>query len=148
MKRFLWFLLTMFGTAAAQADGRLYVAGGALSFEQVVERAVAQHPTPGRFFLLVIGPAVRGLSVTAPDELVEHRQRAAAQGAVFLVCQRDLDRQLFTMIDLVPGVNPVRGWPKAGEEEFVPGSLLYKDEDPAQLPPSAEALRRLRATCS
>lgn len=134
--------------AAAQSSGGLYVAGANFSFEQTVERALAQNPSPGRFFVLAIGNAVRGLSPVAAPEIAEVRGQALARGAVFLVCQRDLDRQIFNMLDVIPGVIAVRGWPPPGSNALPVGALHYPDENPQLLPASAEALRRLRATCS
>jgi hypothetical protein len=149
VKRGLWLLLLLaFVGKAAASDGGLYVAGGSFTFETAVERALAQNPTPRRFFLLTVGSAVRGLSVVAPPELAEPRSNALARGAVFLVCQRDIDKQLYTLLELVPGVVAVRGWPEPGSNALPPGALHYSDEDPASLPAAADALRRLRSTCS
>lgn len=147
MKRCVWLLLVLTFAALAR-DGGLYVAGGGSDFKSAVERALAQNPTPGRFFVLAVGPGVRGLSVVAPPELVEVRANALSRGAVFLVCQRDIDKQNFTLLELVPGVIAVRGWPPPGSTALPPGALLYPGEDPDNLPAAADALRRLRATCS
>jgi hypothetical protein len=147
VKRCIWLLLILSFTVAAR-DGGLYVAGGGFTFESAVERALAQNATPGRFFVLMIGPAVRGVSVVAPPEVAEIRSSALARGAVFLVCQRDIDQQQFTLLELVPGVIAVRGWPTPGSTALPPGSLLYPGEDPENLPAAADALRRLRSTCS
>ncbi len=149
MKR--WLILGLWvvaGTASAQGSGGLYVAGGNFDFLQAVERALAQHPTPSKFFVLATGEGVRGLSVVAPPELVEVRNRGAARGAVYLVCRRDIEREAFTLNDLISGVIAVRGWPAPGSNDLPEGINYYRGEDPSMLPSSNELLRRLRSTCS
>lgn len=149
MKRWLGLLLYAIATAAgAQGSGGLYVAGGGFDFAKAIERALAQHPTPSKFFVLATGDAVRGLSVVAPPELVEARNLGAARGAVYLVCLRDIERDLFRLNELVSGVVAVKGWPPPGSNELPEGSSYYRGEDPANLPNSTELLRRLRSTCS
>lgn len=133
-------------SAAAQASGGLYVAGGGFDFGQVGDRAVAQNPQT-RFFLLTTGDAVRYLSLTAPPDLVAVRNRIARGNVVFLVCQRDIDAGTYRLGDLVPGVVAVKGWPAANGPDNLVGNY-YADEEPGQLPTATEALRRLRATCS
>lgn len=149
MKR--WFVLfwcAMAAAVGAQGPGGLYVAGDNFDFAQAVERALAQHPTPSKFFVLATGNAVRGLSVVAPSELVEVRNRGAARGAVYLVCQRDIEREAFQLNDLASGVIAVKGWPAPGSADLPEGTKYYRGEDPANLPASTEVLRRLRSTCS
>lgn len=136
------------GAAFAQGSGGLYVAGGNFDFTQALERALAQHPAPSKFFVLATGGAVRGLSVIAPPELVEVRNRGAARGAVYLVCQRDIEREVFQLTDLVSGVVAVKGWPAPGSSELPEGTNYYRGEEPSNLPGSTELLRRLRSTCS
>lgn len=148
MKRLLFLLLFAMATAAGAQGGGLYVAGANFDFTQTVERALAQHPTPSKFFVLVVGDAVRGLSVVAPPELVEIRNRGAAHGAVYLVCRRDIEREVFALNDLVSDVIAVRGWPPPGSNELPEGTNYYRNEDPSNLPKSTELLRRLRSTCS
>ncbi len=138
----------VFATASAQSEGGLYIAGGNFDFTQAIDRAVAQHPTPSKFFVLTVGDAVRALSVLAPPELVEARNLGAKHGAVYLVCRRDVERELFRMSELISTVVAVRGWPPPGSDELPPGKNYYPSEDPANLPKSTELLRRLRATCS
>ena len=138
----------MASTASAQGNGGLYVAGGNLDFTQAVERALAQQPTTSKFFVLVTGDAVRGLSVVAPPELVEVRNRGAARGAVYLVCRRDIEREVFRLTDFVSGVVAVRGWPPPDSNELPEGTSYYRGEDPSLLPSSTELMRRLRSTCS
>ena len=134
--------------ASAQSAGGLYVAGDNFDFTQAVERALAQHPSPSKFFVLATGDAVRGLSVVAPPELVEVRKRGAARGAVYLVCRRDVEREAFQLTDLISGVVAVKGWPAPGSAELPEGSKYYRGEDASNLPGSTEVLRRLRSTCS
>ncbi len=98
--------------------------------------------------MLATGNAVRGLSVVAPPELVEVRNRGAARGAVYLVCRRDVEREAFQLTDLISGVVAVKGWPAAGSGELPEGTKYYRGEDPSNLPSSTEVLRRLRSTCS
>lgn len=149
MKRLLVLLLYTLATAAgAQAGGGLYIAGGSFDFSQAIERAVAQNPAPSRFFVLATGDAVRGLSLVASPELVEARNIGAKRGAVYLVCRRDIERELFNLNDLTSGVIAVRGWPAPGSNELPEGSSYYRGEDPSNLPKSSELLRRLRSTCS
>ena len=149
MKRLLvlW-LYAMASAASAQGSGGLYVAGDNFSFTQAVERALAQHLTPSKFFVLATGDSVRGLSVVAPPELVEVRNRGAARGAVYLVCRRDIEREAFSLTDLVSNVVAVRGWPPPGSTELPEGTNYYRGEDASMLPSSTELLRRLRSTCS
>jgi hypothetical protein len=135
-------------TVAAAEGGGLHISGTNFTFSEAVERGVAMNPKSTRFFVLAVGDAVRGLSVVAPPELVEIRNRGAAAGAQYLVCQRDIERGDFSLLDLVPGVVPVRGFPPPGSNELPVAEKYYADEDPANLPESTELLRRLRATCS
>jgi hypothetical protein len=133
--------------ASAQPGGGLYVAGAGFDFPQVADRAVAQNPG-ARFFLLAVGDAVRYLSLTAPEEMVEVRNRVARAHVQFLVCQRDLDAGNYRLADLVPGTVAVRGFPPPGSTALPVDNKFYADENPADLPWSTETLRRLRATCS
>ncbi len=150
MKRWIvlgWYAIAT--AAGAQASGGgLYVAGGNFDFTQAVERALAQNPTPSKFFVLATGDAVRGLSVVAPPELVEVRNRGSARGAIYLVCRRDIEREVFQLDDLVSGVVAVKGWPPPGSNELPEGTNFYRDEDASMLPGSNDLLRRLRSTCS
>ena len=149
MKRLLFLLsYAMVTAASAQGSGGLYIAGANFDFTQAVGRALAQHPTSSKFFVLVVGDAVRGLSVLAPPEVVETRNQGTARGAVYLVCMRDIERGAFQLDELVSGVIPVRGWPPPGSNQLPEGTNYYPGEDPSNLPKSNELLRRLRSTCS
>lgn len=133
--------------ATAQPGGNLYVAGGGFDFPSAAERALAQNPA-SRFFLLATGDAIRYLALTAPEELVEVRNRVARGNVQFLVCQKDLQAGEYRLLDLVPGTVAVRGFPPPGSTALPLDNKYYADEDPALLPWSGETLRRLRATCS
>lgn len=151
MIRSLLALLTLLTVTAASAQsgpagGNLYVAGSGFDFPSTAERAVAQNPGT-RFFLLAIGDAIRYLTLTAPPELVEVRNRVARTNVQFLVCERDLQNG-YRLGDLVPGTVAVRGFPPPGSTALPIENKFYADEDPANLPWSTETLRRLRATCS
>ncbi|MEP6607449.1 MAG: hypothetical protein ABJA83_02085 [Burkholderiaceae bacterium] len=149
MKFLLTAMLGLLATGAgAQGSGGLYIAGGTFDFARTIERAIAQSPSGSRFFVLATGDAVRALSLLAADEAVEARNLGAQRGAVYLVCQRDIEREVIRTNDLASGVIAVRGWPAAGSDELPEGTLYYRNEDPANLPKSTELLRRLRATCS
>jgi hypothetical protein len=63
-----------------------------------------------------------------------------------MVCQRDVDHRRVNPAQLAPGVVAVRGWPAAGGAAA--GARYFPGENPAALPASDEALRRLRSTCA
>jgi len=149
MLRWLIVLLTSLAlsSASAQSGGNLYVAGAGFDFPATSERALAQNPN-SRFFLLVVGEAIRYLSLTAPADVVDVRSRVARGNVQFLVCQRDLAMTGYRLGDLVPGTVVVRGFPPPGSSALPVEDKYYADEDPASLPWSTETLRRLRATCS
>jgi hypothetical protein len=133
--------------ALAQSEGGLYIAGDGFSFRQAAEHGMAQNPGGGRFFLLTLPPDTSALTVTATGALAAVRDRVVASNGVLLVCQRDIDNGKINASNLVPGVVPVRGWPTVGAAELVNGRY-FPGENPANLPESNDALRRLRATCS
>lgn len=144
-------LACLVGTGAVAADppeGGLYIAGAGFDFRVAVERGIAQNPGPNRFFVLALPPTSAALSQLANDELVALRNRARSAGAVFLVCQRDVDAGRVTLSDLISGVVIVRGWPPPGSNELPPGVRYFANENPADLPAGNEALRRLRSTCT
>ena len=134
--------------ASAQAEGGLYIAGYGFSFEEVADRAIAQNPDGQRFFLLSLLPEANALTATAARSLVAARDRVLAANGVLLVCQRDIDDGLINAASLAPRVVAVRGWPPAGSPELPLGERYIKGENPANLPASNLALRRLRSTCS
>lgn len=141
--------VTFAAPASAQpAEGGLYIAGAGFDFRVAVERGIAQNPGPNRFFVLALPPTSAALSQLANDEQVALRNRARSAGAVFLVCQRDVDAGLVTLNDLIPGVVIARGWPPPGSSELPHGVRYFPNEDSANLPASNEALRRLRSSCS
>jgi len=134
--------------AAAQSEGGLYIAGNGFTLEQAVTRGLAQNPDGQRFFMLVLPPNTRALTMTAPETLVAVRNRVLAGNGQLLVCQRDIDNGQVDPINLLPGVVAVRGWPLPGSNALPEGQKYYANENPATLPQATEALRRLRATCS
>ena len=134
--------------ASAQTEGGVYVAGNGFTFQQAAESAIAQNSGSQRFFVLAVPPETNALTTNAPAQLVALRNRVIAAGGVLFVCQRDLDSGKIAAGTLAPGVVAVRGFPPAGSTALPPGERYFKDENPAELPASNEALRRLRTTCS
>jgi hypothetical protein len=136
------------GPAAARSEGGLYVAGYGFGFEEVARRAIEQNAGGGRFFVLVLPEEAGALTNRAARRLVAARDRVVAANGVLLVCQRDVDEGRIDPAGLVPSVAAVRGWPPPGGAAVPPGERHVAGEDPAALPASDTALRRLRATCS
>jgi hypothetical protein len=136
-------LLALPLTALAQDEGGLYIADRQFSFERVAQRAMTANPNGQRFFVLAVPPQAAAMTRNAPADLAALRDRVAAAGGVLLVCERDAASGALGGA-LAPGVVTVRGFtPALGADQ-----RYYPDEDPARLPASNEALRRLRATCS
>lgn len=127
----------------AQDEGGLYIADRQFTFERVAQRAIAANPNGQRFFVLAVPPQAVPMTRNAPADLAAQRDRVAAAGGVLLVCERDVKSGAIGGA-LAPGVIAVRGFTPA----LGPDQRYYPDEDPANLPASNEALRRLRATCS
>lgn len=141
--------MVLAGAAFAQdGGGGLYIAGAGFSFKQAATQGLAKNPGGTRFFVLALPPQTKALALDAPANRVADRNRAASGGAIFLVCQRDVDTGAVVLSKLIPGVVPVRGWPPPGSNELPKGELFYPGEDPSKLPGSVTLLRRLRATCS
>jgi hypothetical protein len=134
--------------AAAQTEGGVYIAGDGFTLEQAATRGLAQNPGGQRFFLLVLPPNTRALTMTAPEPQVALRNKVLAGNGVLMVCQRDIDSGTIDPTNLPPGVIAVRGWPPPGSNELPDGQRYFPNEDPANLPRANEALRRLRSTCS
>jgi hypothetical protein len=128
--------------ALAQDEGGLYIADRQFTFERVAQRALGANPNGQRFFLLAVPPQAQALTRAAPADLATLRDRVTAGGGVLLACERDVKSG--AVGPLAPGVIAVRGFTPA----LGPDQRYYPDEDPANLPASNEALRRLRATCS
>ena len=133
---------------SAPAEGGLYIADAGFSFQVAAERAMAQNPGGRRFFLLSLPPESAALSASAGPVPTVLRQRVAAANGVLLVCRRDLDNGRIAAADLAPGVVAVRGWTSKGDADLPQGQRFFPGEDPASLPASNEALRRLRSACS
>ena len=124
MKRRVFLWLYLIATAAgAQDSGGLYVAGGNFDFTQAVERALAQHPTPSKFFVLATGDSVRGLSVVRHPSWSKSAI-AAPRGGGLLGVWRDIEREAFSLNELVSGVVAVRGWPPPGSNELPRGRTI------------------------
>jgi len=134
--------------AAAQSEGGLYIAGYGFSFQEVAERAISQNTGGQRFFVLALPQEAGALTAQAARPLAAARERVLAANGVLFVCQRDIDEGLINAAALVPGVVAVRGWPAQGGSTMPQGERYFKGEDPANLPASNTALRRLRSTCS
>jgi len=134
--------------ASAQSEGGLYIAGNGFTFQEVADRAIVQNRGGQRFFLLSLPPDTSALAATAARPLVAVRDRVLAANGVLLVCQRDIDSGRIDAAGLAPHVVAARGWPAPGNPEPPPGERYFKDENPAHLPASNEALRRLRSLCS
>jgi hypothetical protein len=134
--------------ASAQSEGGLYIAGAGFSFQAAAERAMAENPGGRRFFLLSLPPESAALSASATGARAKLRSRVVAANGVLLVCQRDIDNGKIRRSGLAAGVVAVRGWPRSGNDAMPDGQRYFVNEDPAQLPASDEALRRLRSTCA
>jgi hypothetical protein len=134
------------GAAHAQDEGGLYIAGAGFTFRQAAERAMAQNPGGRTFFVLALPPETVAITVAASPALTALRERVRAANGVLMVCQRDVDQGRVDGARLATGVVAVRGWPAAGGpaagQRYLPG------ENPAEMPASDEALRRLRSVCS
>ncbi len=132
----------------AQSEGGLYIAGYGFTFQEAADRAIAQNPGGQRFFLLTVPPETQALAASATGSNAAVRNRVLAANGVLLVCQRDIDNGRINAAGLAPRVVAVRGWPPAGSPTLPPGERYFQGENPADLPASNEALRRLRSTCS
>lgn len=136
-------------TAGAQAEeGGLYIAGDGFSFERAASEALGANPAGQRFFLLSLPPETRALETTASGTPAAARDRVIAGGGVLYVCRRDVDTGKVNPAALVPGVIAVRGWPPPGSSALPADARYFPGENPAVLPVSDDALRRLRATCA
>ncbi|MGL6110570.1 MAG: hypothetical protein ACRC2B_10790 [Rubrivivax sp.] len=133
---------------SAQPEGGLYVAGDGFSFQVAAQRALSQNPRGARFFLLSLPPQTAALRASMTGRTATLRQQVRAANGVLLVCQRDIDAGHVDAAELVAGVVVVRGWPPQGSSALPHGQRYFAHENPAQLPASNEALRRLRSTCS
>lgn len=143
-----WIASALPGTALAQDEGGLYIAGSGFSFEQAANRGLAQNPKGQRFFVLALPPNGAALTKAAPKSAAAIRERVTAAGGVLLVCQRDIDNGSLDAVKLVPGVVSVRGFPPAGSNAIPHGDRYFPGENPDHLPRNNETLRRLRAACS
>jgi hypothetical protein len=133
---------------SAQSERGLYIAGDGFTFQQAASHGIAQNPGGRRFFLLSLPPETNALASTATGAPAAVRDRVIAAGGVLLVCQRDIDSGKLNASNLMPGVVAVRGWPSVGSAEATQGGRYFAGENPANLPASNEALRRLRSICA
>ena len=117
-------------------------------YRAAVQQGIAKNPSGQRFFVLAIPPETRALLTTATGPLAATRDRAVAAGAVLFVCQRDIDNGKIAAANLAPGVVAGRGWPPVRTDALPKGARYFNDEDPANLPASNHALRKLRSTCA
>jgi hypothetical protein len=131
--------------ARAQSEGGLYIAGAGFTFEQAAERGLAQNPGGRTFFVLALPPESAALTLAALPALALLRERVRSANGVLMVCQRDIDNRRINAAQLAPGVVAVRGLNAGGRAA---GDRHFPGEDPASLPASDEALRRLRSTCA
>lgn len=134
--------------AQAPAEGGLYIAGAEFGFQVAAQRALAQNPPGRRFFVLALPPETNALTTRASASQAALRERVRQAGGVLFVCQRDIDSGRVPAARLAPGVVAVRGWPPSGVGVLSDGQRHVSGEDPAALPASNEALRRLRSSCS
>ncbi|MBS0594422.1 MAG: hypothetical protein JSR84_13215 [Proteobacteria bacterium] len=134
--------------AQTAAQGGLYIAGDGFSFRQAADRGLAQNPGGQRFFVLLLPPETAAALRSANPAQARLRERVQAGNGQLLVCRRDLDRARIATEALADGVAAVRGFAPAGSPQLPHGERYFPDEDPARLPASNEALRRLRSTCS
>jgi hypothetical protein len=135
--------------AAQPPEGGLYVAGAGFSFARAAAQALGGNPAGQPFFLLALPPETQALETAATGPVATVRDRVIAAGGVLMVCRRDIDSGKVNPARLVPGVVAVRGWPPSGSSATLPpGERYFQGENPAVLPASNEALRRLRSTCS
>ena len=135
-------------SAWAQSEGGLYVAGAGSTFQVAAQQALAQNPGGRRFFVLALPPETVALTTRASAAQRTLRERVQAGNGVLFVCQRDVDNGRVARTLLAPGVVVVRGWPPGQAGELSDGRRALAGEDPATLPASNEALRRLRSSCS
>jgi hypothetical protein len=136
------------GAASAQTEGGLYIAGAGASFQAAAQRALAQNRGGQRFFVLALPPETSALTTRASAAQAALRDRVQQSNGVLFVCQRDVDSGRVPAARLAPGVVTVRGWPPAQAGELSDGRRAFAGENPATLPASNEALRRLRSSCS
>ena len=141
-------VLALPGTALAQDEGGLYIAGNRHSFERAAEQGLARNPPGQRFFVLALPPNTVALTTAATPSAAAVRERVVAAGGLLLVCQRDIDNGKIAAATLVPGVAAVRGFPPRGSNAIPRGERYFPDEDRSTLPQDNRALKRLRKACT
>lgn len=147
----LMILLTTVVGAVEPDEGPVYVADAQFQLEEVLQEVlVTNRPTRlTRFWVVVTGDQVALLTKShgiTDRKLVKGMDLMRQFGAFLRVCENDLSRLGLVAGDLLPWVEPVKGFgataPKAADDRF------YADERPDELPASVEALRRIRTACS
>lgn len=145
-------LLLATPAGAIDADeGPVYVADAAFQVEDVLQEVlVTNRPVrPTRFWVVVTGDQVSFMTKAhgiTDRKLAKGIDLLRQYGAFLRVCERDMARLGLVPGDLLPWVEPLKGFdadvPRAADDRY------FADERPDELPASVEALRRLRAACS
>lgn len=144
-------LLAAFVGAAEPEAGPVYVADAQFQLEDVLQEVlVTNRPTRlTRFWVVVTGDQVALMTKShglTDRKLVKGVDLMRQFGAFLRVCDNDLSRLGLVAGDLLPWVEPVKGFdataPKAADDRF------YADERPDELPANVEGLRRIRTACS
>lgn len=144
-------LLASQAGAAGPEDGPVYVADTQFALEDILQEVLVNNrPTrPLRFWVIVTGDQVALLTKSngiADRKLAKGVDLMRQFGAFLRVCESDMSRLGLVRDDLLPWVEPVKGFeaaaPLASDDRF------YADERPDELPVAVEALRRIRAACS
>ena len=144
-------LLATFAGAAEPEEGAVYVADAQFQLEDVLQEVlVTNRPTRlTRFWVVVTGDQVALMTKShgiTDRKLAKGVDLMRQLGAFLRVCDNDLSRLGLVSGDLLPWVEPVKGFgaaaPKAADDRF------YTDERPDELPASVESLRRIRTACS
>ena len=130
-----------FSCHARVANPNLFIAGDGFSLEEALADARAQRTAADspNYQVLVIGPDVkRLLRAGATQRSIQQIRAARRSGAVFSVCQKDLTSLGLKAVDLMPGIQTVRGFPGSQDGTVEAGDQL-------SLPTSA---RRIKSICS
>lgn len=137
--------------AAEPPDGPVYVADTQFPLEDVLQDVlVTNRPTQvTRFWVVVTGDQVAYMTKSygiSDRKLAKGVDLMRQFGAILRVCETDMLRLGLGPGDLLPAVEPVKGFdadaPKAANEQF------YADEQQDQFPANGEAFRRIRGACS
>ncbi len=144
-------LLATCAGAVEPEEGPVFIADAQFQLEDVLQEVlVTNRPNHLiRFWVVVTGDQVALMTKShgiTDRKLVKGVDLMRQFGAFLRVCESDLSRLGLVTGDLLPWVEPVRGFdaaaPKAADDRF------YADERPDEFPASVEALRRIRTACS